>query len=349
LIVPDRALTGADAAGADPADAIIERCPARAALAGNPSDGYGGAVVSIPVPCRSATVTITPAGAFEICHSPTPDDTFDSWDAVDRHVDRFGFTASRELVLASLRRFARHTSTTPPVCAITVDSTIPRSVGLAGSSAIVIATLRALFRLAALDPVGPDELASLALAVEVDELGYAAGLQDRVVQVYDQPVLMRFGPHDERLVNGLLAGTYHPLSRPLPGTVFVAYRADEAEPSQAVHGDLRHRFERGEAAVLAGMADLAAVATDAADAITAGDADRLGRACDATFDIRRSMMDLRLGHVAMVDAARRAGAHANFAGSGGAVIVLAPDGTVADRARDALHRIGCEILPIDHQ
>ncbi len=327
--------------------AIVERCPARAALAGNPSDGYGGAVVSVPVAARAATVTLTPASTFQICHSPTSDDTFESWNVLEHHIDRFGFAGSRELVLASLRRFARHTSTSPLPCAITVATTIPRSVGLAGSSAIVIAALRALFRHAQIDPVSADEVASLALAVEVDELGYGAGLQDRVVQAHGQPVFMSFGSGDERTINGLVAGTYRPLTLALPGVAFVAYRAVEAEPSQSVHGDLRRRFEHADAAVHAGMAELATVAKDAADAIDAGDAVRLGEACDATFDIRRSMMDLRAGHVAMVDAARRAGAHANFAGSGGAIIVFAPHATVANRARDALLGIGCEILPID--
>ena len=35
---------------------VVATCTARAALAGNPSDGYGGAVLAVPVPDLFATV-----------------------------------------------------------------------------------------------------------------------------------------------------------------------------------------------------------------------------------------------------------------------------------------------------
>ena len=37
--------------------------PARAGLVGNPSDGYGGAVLAIPVTALAASVTVTVAAA----------------------------------------------------------------------------------------------------------------------------------------------------------------------------------------------------------------------------------------------------------------------------------------------
>ncbi|MET0910974.1 MAG: hypothetical protein ABWZ99_16020, partial [Ilumatobacteraceae bacterium] len=228
--------------------------------------------------------------------------------------------------------------------AIDVTTTIPRSVGLAGSSAIVIALLRALQRHAGLPPLPPDELASLALSVEVDELGYAAGLQDRVVQAYGRPMAMRFGPAHTRDVAGLTAGTYEELTDPLPGWLTVAARSTESEPSQTVHRSLRERHDDGDPQVVAAMADLAAAALEAADAIVAGDAPGLGRAMDRTFDIRRSIVDIRPGQREMIDVARRAGAFANFAGSGGAVSVLALDEATSRSVSAGLRAIGCEII-----
>ena len=65
------------------------------------------------------------------------------------------------------------------------DTTIPRQVGLAGSSAIVTATLKCLmefFNLGVKDI--PKELQpKFILDVEKEELKINAGLQDRVVQV----------------------------------------------------------------------------------------------------------------------------------------------------------------------
>src|SRR5207248_8262986 len=63
-------------------------------------------------------------------------------------------------------------------------SDIPRQVGLAGSSAIIVATLRCLMDFYEV-PIPLEVQPSLALSVETEELGITAGLQDRVVQVYE--------------------------------------------------------------------------------------------------------------------------------------------------------------------
>src|SRR5215203_5069573 len=62
--------------------------------------------------------------------------------------------------------------------------TIPREVGLGSLSAIVVATLRALAAHAGAT-IADADLPRLALALETEELGIAAGLQDRVAQTYE--------------------------------------------------------------------------------------------------------------------------------------------------------------------
>ncbi len=326
-------------------DPIVETCPARAAVAGNPSDGYGGAVVSVPIAACQATVTLRPSERFEIDHSPTADDTFDDWDGLVTHVERFGYRGGRELLLASLRRFAAHTGVVPAACALDVRTTIPRSVGLGGSSAIVIAALRTLYRWTGVPLPGRDELASLALTVERDELAIAAGLQDRVVQAYAEPMLMEFGTEHERTINGLVAGEYRPV-RPRPQLVLlVAVRGDDAEPSQIVHHRLRERFDRGDDDIRAGMRDLADTARRAAAAVVHDDADALGAAIDESFDVRASLMPVRDSQRTIVERARSAGAHANSAGSGGAVTVFVADPDRRNTVADALAADGCLVLP----
>ena len=59
-------------------------------------------------------------------------------------------------------------------------TSIPRGVGLGGSSAIVIAVLRALCALHGTE-LDPARMAELALAIETEDLAIAAGPQDRVV------------------------------------------------------------------------------------------------------------------------------------------------------------------------
>ena len=108
--------------------------PARAALLGNPSDGYGGAVVAFAFADFVARV--------ERC------------EGIDAHPD----------AVPLLRAAARRADAGD--AGLRLRTTIPREVGLGGSSAIVIAALRAL----GVDRP-PDELARMALAVEVEDLG----------------------------------------------------------------------------------------------------------------------------------------------------------------------------------
>lgn len=259
--------------------------PARAALAGNPSDGYGGAVLAVCIEGLAATVTITPA----------PRD----------HVEP---PACAALVQATVARF-RAAVATPPV-SITVTSTIPREVGLAGSSAIVIATLRALGALCT--PIPEDDVAATALAVEVTDLRIAAGPQDRIVQARGGLVAMDFA-------NGGMgtAASIDPQGLP---PLLLAWLPAAAEPSGTYHADLRARFDRGDPTVRRAMATLRTHGLGAADAARRGDHQALAAAMNGSYDARASLGPLNPRHVALVDAARAAGLSANYAGSGGAII-----------------------------
>ena len=330
--------------------AIIERCPARAALAGNPSDGYGGAVLSVPVTSVAATVTVRPADRFTISDGRSPARSIGDWDDLVATAASVRVDDDHSLILASIAYVAPLTGALQPVT-IELSTTIPRSVGLAGSSAIVIATIRALLRSSGRAQLDAVELAERALSVEADHLGITAGLQDRVVQSFGCPTMMRFG-HGPGHGHGHGHGQGHPIpymtvAAGEPGfALFVAHRAGTADPSQVVHGRLRQRFEAGEATVIEAMTELAVHAEHAADAYAAGDATRLGAAMDATFDVRNSMIDLDPHHVEMIRAARRAGAFANYTGSGGSIVVLAADPSVEREAQLNLVDAGCEIIAL---
>ncbi|MEM1334476.1 MAG: hypothetical protein AAGG08_13570 [Actinomycetota bacterium] len=303
--------------------------PARAALAGNPSDGHGGAVVALPLPCWVASAVAHPSN--EHLRSAAHDRELDALVAAT-------LAAAERLVgaPAHLTRGVR----------VDVDTTIPRSVGLAGSSAIAIATLRALRRLAPEDRwatllADPPTMAVVAQRAEVDGLGLAAGLQDRLVQAAGRPLLMEFGPARRHTVLGHPCGTTTPLAAP-PGHLLVAHRPDTSESSGAVHERLAGRADTAEFATV--MDALAGEARRAAAAIEAGDVAGLGAAMDRTFERRALVTDLDRRHVEMIEVARRAGAHANYTGSGGAIVVLAPDRTALDAVADALRALpGCEV------
>jgi glucuronokinase len=286
------------------------RAAARVALAGNPSDGYGGAVVALALPARSATVTATRTRSPRV-------------------------QPASELVSATVQRFAaeRHPEAARAT-AVRWETTVPRTVGLGGSSAIVVATLRALSELweVALDPM---TMAHLALAIEVEDLGIAAGLQDRIAQTHDGLTFMDFSG-DPPTARALDAAGLPPL--------LVAWRADSGGHSGDVHAPLRDRHAGGEPAVMAAMATLARAAHAAAAAIAAGDHAGLCAGVDASFDARRSMLALDPRHVEMIETARAAGAAANYAGSGGAIVAVCTDTDHRERVRSALAAIGCGTL-----
>jgi glucuronokinase len=285
------------------------RAFARAALAGNPSDGFGGATLATPIRELAAEVEMAPGA---------PDDPTVHPEAA-------------RLVDAARRRLARAV-VLPDAGVAAVRTSIPREVGLGGSSAIVTAALRALLALAG-TALEPDDLARVALEAETHELGIAAGPQDRVVQAHETLVAIDFAgptPRTERLDPALLP------------PLFLAWRTEAAAHSGAVHGDLRARWREGDPAVRGCVARLADLARAARDALLAGDAAAFGAAVDGSFDIRRELIPgLDPRHVAMVEAARAAGASANYAGSGGAIVGTAEDpGAVCA----ALGREGCAVL-----
>jgi glucuronokinase len=275
--------------------------PARAALAGNPSDGYGGRVLAVALEDLGAEATVEPAEADDV-----PGD----------------------LARAALSRFRARFGERAPV-RVRWTTTVPREVGLAGSSAIVIAVLRAL--LAAHDlALTPDELAREALAAETEELGIAAGLQDRLVQVHGALLAMDFGPS---------GGGAEVLDRALLPPLYVAWHAEAASPSGAIHAELRAR----EREVRPVMDELAALAARAREALLSGDHAAFAESVDGSLDARARVMPVHPRVERMARIARAAGGAANSAGSGGAIV-----GTVSAEAwpglREAFAKEGCGVL-----
>jgi glucuronokinase len=234
-----------------------------------------------------------------------------------------------ELVAATARRFSSELEAAALATAVRWRTSVPRGVGLGGSSAIVIAVLRALCALhgTGLDPT---EMAELALAIETEDLGIAAGLQDRVAQAYGGLVFMEFGD----------GGTYEQLSAALLPPFVVAWQADAAQDSGDVHASLRTRLEAGDATAVAGMQQLAELARAARAALIAGDGEQLARAADESFDVRRRLVELDSRHVELVEYARALGAGVNYTGSGGAVVAVCRDQTHAAEVDRALAERG---------
>jgi len=185
---------------------------------------------------------------------------------------------------------------------------------------------------------------SLVLSVENDELNIPAGLQDRVIQTYEGLVYMDFSEEKNEEMHGFSCGRYEPLDVGLLPRLYVAYSTQVSEPTEVIHNNLRERYNRGEPDVVDAMRQFAELTVEARAAIVAEDHDELQRLIDENFDLRLSICRLPAGQIEMVERARKAGATAKFAGSGGAIVGTYVDDRMFSNLESELSAIGCRVL-----
>jgi glucuronokinase len=327
---------------------IRKRAYARAGLFGNPSDGYNGKTVSFSVRNFWAEVVLYEWDTVDIVLAEDDRARFTSVQDLARDVRLHGYYGGIRLVKATIKRFVEYCGRRGVPLhrrnfSVRYSSTIPRQVGLAGSSAIIVATLRCLMEFYGVD-IPADVQPSLALSVERDELKIGAGLQDRVIQVYEGLVYMDFSKAVERPIDGYACYAYEPLDPQLLPPVYVAYHDALSEPTEIFHNDIRSRFDRGEPVVVAAMERFASIAARGRAALIAADLDALDALVNENFDLRRSVFTLPQWQLDMVDTARRCGASAKFAGSGGAIVGFYRDSPTLERLRAELGAIQSRVL-----
>jgi glucuronokinase len=324
---------------------ITAHAYARAGLVGNPSDGYFGKTLSCIVRNFRATVSLWESPRFEIVPSHGDLGQFASVEDFLRDQHLNGYYGGMRIVKAAIKRFhdyCRQNGIELPSRNFTIcfETDIPRLVGLSGSSAIVVATLRTLQEFYGVC-IPRHLMPELTLSVERDELGINAGLQDRVIQTYEGIVYMDF---DKELLTTRGYGEYIPLSPPKRPPLYVAYDPARAEISDIPHRNLRALFNQGDPTVVAAMRKYRDLTDRGRDALMSGDFDALGKVMNENFALRQTIMPIAPENLRMVEVARSVGASAKFAGSGGAIVGLYESGRQYQRLSDALAGIRCTVL-----
>lgn len=327
---------------------IRKRIYARAGLLGNPSDGYNGKTIAISVRNFWSEVVLYEWNELEIVLAQHDRARFRSINDLANDVQLHGYYGGIRLIKATIKRFVEYCQAQGLALhernfSVRYETNIPRQVGLAGSSSIIIATLRCLLEYYGVDM--PLEIQpSFALSIETEELGIAAGLQDRVIQCYENIIYMDFARSQERTINGLTAYAYEPLDLTWQPPLYVAIHAALSEPTETFHNDLRGRFSRGEAVVVEAMHHFADLAAEGRDALLNQDSARLGALIDANFDTRHRICRLPDWQVQMVETARQCGASAKFAGSGGAIIGTYAGDAMYEQLCTAMAAIGSRVF-----
>lgn len=327
---------------------IHKRAYARAGLLGNPSDGYNGKTISLIVRNFWAEVVLYEWDAVEIVLAEHDRARFRSVQDLARDVQLHGYYGGIRLVKATIKRFVEHCDQQgialhDDLFSIRYSTNIPMQVGLAGSSAIITATMRALCEFYGVE-IPLQARPSFVLSVERDELGIAAGLQDRVIQCYEGLVYMDFDRTQERAVAGMTAYHYEALPTDWLPPLYIAYHAALSEPTETFHNDIRGRYNRGDATIVAAMDVFAGLAAQGREALLERDTERLSRLIDANFDTRRTIYDLPSWQVEMVETARKCGASAKFAGSGGAIVGVYTGEEMLAALRREMAELGCRVI-----
>ncbi len=317
----------------------------RAGLAGNPSDGYFGKTLSISFKNYCAEVTMYETPDLEILPNSRDHSYFQNLEHLVKDVNRHGYYGGIRLIKAAAKKFFDYCQEKGIVLAeknftVRYTSNIPVQVGMAGSSAIVTATIRALMTFYGIEVLKP-QIPNLILSVETDELRISAGLQDRVVQTYEGLVYMDF---DKKLMETQGYGNYENIDPNLLPPIYLAYLADLSEISGIAHGKLRGRFEAGEKSVIEAMKYFAERAEMARDCLVNHQPEKLHQIMNENFDKRREIFPISRMNLELVNLARSVGASAKFSGSGGAIVGTYEDEKMFERLKSKLSEIGAVVI-----
>ncbi|MGC1480845.1 MAG: hypothetical protein WA771_10100 [Chthoniobacterales bacterium] len=293
----------------------------RAGLIGNPSDGYFGKTIAFAFTNYSATIELWESPDLELLPSRRDHSVFSSIADLHDDVRKHGYYGGFRLLKACVKVFYDYCQTR----GIKFDnrnftmryrSDIPNRVGLAGSSALITACLRALMGFYNVT-IPRHVLASVVLSVENSELNIPAGLQDRVAQAYQGATFMDFA---RDLLDTRGYGEYEALDPDTLPPIYIAFREDLSEGTEVFHNNLRARWLAGDSEVIDAMTAWADLTQQFRDTLPTGNTTELHRLINANFDLRASLYDVGEGNREMIATARRTGASAKFAGSGGAIV-----------------------------
>jgi len=368
---------------------FIGRSYARVGLMGNPSDQFHGKSIAVTVKNFWSTVCLIPNEINENHNDDNNDNTkisfvphpvsddfmnFTNIGSVRNQVLANGYTGGIRLLQATLKRFFEHThhqitsSLSSPSSkasaqkvldkmktqgfSLAYDTNVPRQVGLAGSSCIVSAALKALlqfyqvFDCPHFMPI--NNRPTFVLEVESKEHGINAGLMDRVAQMFEGCVEMDFTNPELTKEKGHAIYTRHPVSSLPPLHLAVAL---DPSDSGKLHATVAKRFREGDQEVLDAVKNWVKFVDEAVQAIGKQDHAKIRSLMDQNFNLRRKVYgDECLGwkNLRMVEIARQHHASTKFPGSGGAVLVATdPEKTNVEALAADLETHGFSLVKLE--
>lgn len=294
-------------------DAIRCSAPGRCAIIGNPTDMYGGSVISCSLPYR-ARVVVAPCEKLEL-EAGGESVTIGCRDELALCGDSFD-------VARAVLDYLRDDSL---CCRISYTTDVPVRAGVAGSTALTVAILYGLLRFRGMD-YHPYRVAELARYIELNHLRIVCGYQDAYMCTFGGLNYMDFrGKQFYREAAEELYATVERLEPYVPYLPFVLVHTGVPHSSDAVHKPLRERWLEGDPEVRQAYEDISVLAREGKKALLGADWPRLGRLMNENHAIQRDLggsgevneelIAIALNHGAL-------GAKLAGAGGGGTIIAL---------------------------
>jgi galactokinase/mevalonate kinase-like predicted kinase len=316
---------------------IQASAPGRCGLVGNPTDMYGGSVLSLSTRERAyctlteaAEMTITVSGQSQTLHS-LEDLTLRSGDYLN-------------VARAALSALEVDPAATTPFH-LSAWTEIPMQAGLAGSTAILACLTGCLLAHLGLR-LSPYETAELVRKIEYDVLRIVCGFQDHHMTVFGGLNFMDFAGRNsaETLEADTPFATIEPLAPYVSHLPFVLAHTGVRHHSGSVHTSPRERWLAGDPAVINAYAEIAGLARIAKRALLSGNCDLLASLMTRNHALVRDLGGSGEANEALIAAALAGGAlGAKLAGAGGGGTILAltldPDRTIT-----ALNSAGAEAI-----
>jgi galactokinase/mevalonate kinase-like predicted kinase len=294
---------------------VVCSAPGRAGIIGNPTDMYGGSVLSCSVGLR-ARVTVTPADGLVL-----------ETNGQERRIaDRDDLRPQGDLFDVA-RAILDYLHLPPLDCRVQYGSEIPMRAGLAGSTALLVALLQSFLAWQG-RRINLYQLAERARYIELNYLKVVCGYQDACMSTFGGLNYMDFrGKQFYRTAEAELFATIEPLSTYITQLPFVLGYTGVQHASGAVHKPIRERWLDEEPAVVDGYKRIVEIAQMGKKALLLEDWRTLGRLMNENHSIQRDLGGSGESNERLIAAALEAGAlgaKLAGAGDGGTIIALWP-------------------------
>jgi len=292
---------------------IEASAPGRCGVVGNPTDGYGGCVISCSLQERARVTLRTPADALSLNVSG---ETTVLRDRADYHLREDYFDCVRA-VLSFLRRFDLKFH-------MDVTTEIPFNAGLAGSTAVLVSVLSAVLKL-----LGRDHhkhyLAEMLRVIELHYLKIQCGYQDQYMTVFGGINYLDFrGKEHYRTIDEELYATVEPLRDFVTELPFVVVHTGKKRVSGAILRPIRERWEDGDREVVRGYERIARICQRGKRALIDRDWRALARLMNENHRIQQRLGASGEENDRLINVALRNGAlAAKLAGAGGGGTIIA--------------------------